>query len=322
MASHRLLHKRPIRISPVIVGIVVAAVFSAVIFIFFFRSTGPYRRQTMVLVGSPMTVLSWNETDRSMTLVNFPEYMAADGTHGYGTYSFEAFWKLGEIDKKDGTVLAESISEALGIPVNWYVGPRSGIYTKSEDALTLAKRVFSASGIGSWLTGRFRTNIPLTEFIKFVWLLQLSKPDRMETFDFSHTPSLIAQDMVLADGSHQLVLATDRVDSRLAHLFEDDQIRRETLTTSVYNTTQMPSLGTRAARLLGNLGVSVVTVGNDTPEKEVCTIDGTESALKSKSAKVIEYVLGCKAVTIPQSDRTDLTVRIGKSYAKRFLPNN
>jgi hypothetical protein len=63
-----------------------------------------------------------------------------------------------------------------------------------------------------------------------------------------------------------------------------------------------------------------VTVGNDTPEVNTCEVAGSDGALKSKSADVIVAVLGCKRVA-GEGTRADLIVRIGKSYAKRFIPN-
>lgn len=307
--------------SPIFLLSTLAVVAVGVVWLLIPKKADPYPRQTLVLVGSPMTVLSWNVSDRSITFITIPEDMAAEGTHGYGVYSFEAFWKLGEIDKKDGTVLAESMSEALGVPLAWYVGPKTGMFAPDADPLPMAKDVFTVRHILSYLSGAYRTNIPFFQFVSFVWLLQVTKPDRVTNFDFTRAPSLIAADVTIADGSHQLVLAPDRVDARLAHVFEDERVRRESVTTAVYNTTEMPSLGNRVARLLGNVGVSVVTVGNDGAEVDTCTVSGTQSALMSVSAKVIESVLGCVGRQIPQSDRADLTVRIGAASAKRFLPN-
>lgn len=321
MVHRSQFHKRSARGSPVFVlGAIVLAI-AFVVWVLLPKKQNPYPRQTMVLVGSPMTLLSWNERDRNLLLITIPESVTAEGTHGYGTYSFEAFWRLGEIDKKDGTVLSESMSEALGVPVGAFIGPKTGIFGASEDPLAFAKGVFSVPHILSYISGIYRTNISFSSFINFVWILQVTKPDRVTTFDFTHTPDLIADDVTIADGSHELLVNPVRVDNRLAHIFEDERVRRETVTTAVFNTTAMPSLGTRAARLLGNVGVSVVSVGNDSPEIAGCTVSGTKELLMSDSAKVIGSVLGCTNREIAQSERADLTVRIGKSYAKRFLPN-
>lgn len=307
--------------SPVFLICALVVVALAFTWFLFPKSQAPYPRQTIVLVGSPMTVLSWNPADRTLTLITLPQDMTADGTHGYGTYSFEAFWRLGEIDNKDGTVLAESMSEALGVPVTWYIGPKAGIFPGAADPLTMAKDIFNFGRVISYVSGAYRTNISFSTFAAFVWLLQVTKPDKVTQFDFTQTPTLIADDVTIADGSHELVLNPVMVDARLAHVFEDDRIRTETVTAQVFNTTDMPSLGTRVARLLGNLGVSVVSVGNDMPEVDACTVSGTVGSLQSQSAKVVESVLGCVPKQIGSSDRADLTIRIGKTYTKRFLPN-
>lgn len=283
------------------------------VWIFFPRSTNPYGRETYILVSDPMIVASWGRADRTLTLILLPSDIAAEGTHGYGTYSLAAFWRLGEIDKKDGTVLAESISETLGIPIDGYIGPKTGLFDYHNDALVTTKATFS-------LGKRYRTNIPFKKFIDLAWLLNFSRPGRVNTYDFTRNSSAVAQESVLPDGSSVRTLDPERVDGQLKTVFEDEQIRRESVTVAVYNTTEMPSLGGRVGRLLTNLGVSVVTVGNDTPEIDMCTLTGSDTALKSKSAQVIVSVLGCKGV-VGEVSRADLILHIGNTYAKRFIPN-
>ncbi len=298
---------------------VILVIVSIGLWTLFSGRSNPYGRETYVLVSDPTVVASWSPVDNVLTLISFPSDMLAEGTHGYGIYSLAAFWRLGEIDKKDGTVLAESMSEALGIPVDGYIGPQSGVIT-GTDALETAKSAFSLKNIFGFLGGRFRTNIPLGKFISFAWRLNFSRPDRVNTYDFTHNIAAVAVDSVLPDGTTVQILDPQRLDSQLNTVFEDETARRESVTVAVYNTTDMPSLGNRVGRLLTNLGVSVVTVGNDTPEVDACTIVGDTEALKSKSAQIIEAVLGCKSIA-GEGIRADLVIRIGESYAKRFLPN-
>jgi hypothetical protein len=307
---------------PRIPWVIVALVFAAgfLIWLCLPRSISPYNRETYILVSDPVIVLSWGREDNVLTIISLPADIAADGTHGYGTYSLAAFWRLGEIDKKDGTVLAESVSEALGIPVTGYIGPKTGTFFFQADALTVAKHTFSFANIIRVMSGLYRTNIQANKFMSLAWLLHMSRPYRVDTYDFTGNPSAIAQDIQLPDGSLQRMLDPERIDAQLASVFEDDAVRQESVTAAVYNTTDMPSLGNRVGRLLTNLGVSVVTVGNDTPEVGVCTLTGSAVALKSKSAAVIITVLGCKSV-VGQTSRADLILRVGSSYAKRFLPN-
>lgn len=299
--------------------IVVLAVLAIGAWAVFPHRIHPYGRETYILVSDPVVVASRNTADNTLTLISFPLDIMAEGTHGYGTYSLTAFWRLGEIDKKDGTVLAESMSESLGIPVDGYIGPRSGEFT-GTDALNTAKSTFSLRNIFGLLGGRFRTNISFGKFIALAWYLNVSRPDRVNTYDFSRDSSEVAADSVLPDGSSVKILDPQRVDAKLNTVFEDESVRRESVTVAVYNTTSMPSLGNRVGRLLSNLGVSVVTVGNDTPEVDSCSMQGNSAALTSKSAKIIEAVLGCTGTVVGET-RADIVIRIGKSSAKRFLPN-
>lgn len=300
--------------------LVVLGIVAIGVWMFFPRPTNPYGRETYILVSDPMIVASWSTADRTLTLISVPSDIAAEGTHGYGTYSLAAFWRLGEIEKKDGTVLAESVSEAFGVPVDGYIGPKNGPFDYSDSSLATAKAAFSMKNVIGVIGGRYRTNIPLEKFISLAWLLNFSRPDRVKLYDFTSNTSSVAQDLVLPDGSTLRLLDPQRVDSQLKTIFEDESVRRESVTVAVYNTTDMPSLGNRVGRLLTNIGVSVVTVGNDTPEVDTCTITGSDQALKSKSAQVIIIVLGCKRV-IGDVSRADLVIRIGKTYAKRFVPN-
>ena len=292
--------------------VTVFVILAVLAWIFFPRPANPYRRETYILVSDPMVVASWNPADRTLTLITLPSDIAAEGTHGYGIYSLAAFWRLGEIDKKDGTVLAETLSEALGVPIDGYIGPKTGG--------NISQSVFLIKNICGFLGGAYRTNIPLNTFISLAWMLNVQRPHRVNTYDFTRNPSDIAQNAVLPDGSTMRILDPQRLDSQLKSVFEDESLRRESVTVAVYNTTDMPSLGNRVGRLLTNLGVSVVTVGNDTPEVNACTVTGADAALKSKSADVIVAVLGCQR-SVGQVSRADLIIRTGASYAKRFLPN-
>lgn len=309
------------RHSKSLVGILVGFVILVMAgWMFFPRPTNPYGRETYVLVSDPMIVASWSAADRTLTLVLLPSDIAAEGTHGYGTYSLAAFWRLGEIDKKDGTVLSESMSEALGIPVDGYIGPKTGEFTHSDVGLGPVKVTFSLKNVIALMAGAYRTNIPLGKFIELAWLLNFSRPARVKMYDFTHNMSAVAQDLVLPDGSTERILDPQRMDAQLKTVFEDESVRRESVTVAVYNTTDMPSLGNRVGRLLTNVGVSVVTVGNDTPQVDTCTMTGADQVLKSKSAQVIIAVLGCKRV-VGDVSRADMVIRIGKTYAKRFSPN-
>src|SRR3989304_10293265 len=196
--------------------VIVLCILAIAVWIFFPRTAAPYSRKTYILVSDPVIVASWSETDRILTLITFPADMVSEGTHGYGIYSLAAFWRLGEIDKKDGTVLSESMSEALGIPVNGYIGPKNGTFASNDDAYATTKSIFSFRNI----LGAVRTNISLRTRIGLAWLFNFSRPDRVKNYDFTHNTAAVAQDSVLPDGSTVRILDPARPDSQLNTVFE------------------------------------------------------------------------------------------------------
>ncbi|OGG35785.1 hypothetical protein A2363_03620 [Candidatus Gottesmanbacteria bacterium RIFOXYB1_FULL_47_11] len=318
MGVHRRHKSKALFVLPM-AGVLLAGIL--LVWIFFPGQSSVYGRETIILAANPMTVFSWDNRTRNLLLVSFPADMTAEGTHGYGTYSLEAFWRLGEIDKKDGTVLSESVSEALGIPVRLFIGPKTGMFSAGQDPFTLVKQTFSFSNLWAYAAGRLRTNIHPRAFLSYIWLMSVTKPGRVDTFDFTRRPADIAREVELPDGSRQWVVDAALVDNAVKMTFEDDRVRQELVSVAVYNTTQIPSLGTRVARLLGHIGVGVVSVGNDAPEVSDCSLTGTLETLKTMSARVITDVLGCTQKEASETGRADLVVRIGSSYAKRFLPN-
>lgn len=286
-----------------------------------FGGTAPiYDRTSIVIASEPVVVLSYSVAEQSLLLVTFPPSLVTEGTHGYGAYSLSAFWRLGQIDKKDGSVLSESMTEALGVPVGGYIGEKKGTIT-GESALSIAKSTFSFGNMFSFLTGRYLTNISLRQFYKVAWMLHGAGVPRMKDIDFTSRPMSVGEEQELPDGSHQLVLSKTRLDNALKSVFEDTSVRREGVTVAVYNTTGVESLGDRIARLLTNIGVSVVTVGNERPEVSSCLLKGTRESLESATAQVITQALPCTPQVVTSPGRADLVVLVGRDYAGRFVPN-
>lgn len=283
---------------------------------FFWPSGDVYGRQTIVVAANPVMVVSYSAGDKSLISVSLPADLATEGTHGYGTYSLEAFWRLGDIDKKDSWLLSESISEMLGIPVQWYLGPKKGELVRVEPE-TVAKRSFSLAALPTFLW-KTRTNMPLGQFLRLALALQFRRLERNKVLELDSRYSAISDDVTLPDGSHQSLANAEKIDVQLKGEFEDERARRDAVTVAVYNTTSMASLGTRAARMLSNAGISVVQVGNDTPEIISCSLKGEKRALESVSARLIYSMFGCTRVMSVEPGRADLLLHVGSEYQKRF----
>lgn len=278
---------------------------------------GVSSRTTILLATSPMELWSWDREENSFILVLFPADVVVDAVGGYGKYSLASLWKLGFIDKKEGNLLANTLANTIALPVPWFLGKDRGSIPVVPDPVAYAKSVFSAGGFFPYAFSRVQTNIPLSHYISFAYALSRARPDAIVTYDL--TRRLVTSREILADGSTQEVVDIEKLDVVLKGIFESETIRKERQTVAVYNTTTTPFLGTQAARVLTNVGVLVVAVGNEEKQTDTCVLSGQKDALSTKTAHLIRELFSCEPQEANESERADLLVRLGTEYAQTFL---
>jgi len=276
-------------------------------------------RHTIVLAGTPMHIWSWDIAKNTFVDIQIPADTIIDAVRGYGRYSLEALWKFGSIDRNESFLAVQSLEEVLGLPIAWYIGPSDLALPHESDSRGAATGYFSFQKIVAFFSGKFRTNIPPSLFMQLVWKLLWVRPDSVVTLDLSRLDSGSLVD--LPDGTHVYVLDPDRLDVLFGNTFEDERIRKEARSVGVFNTTSMPTLGNRLARLLGHVGVLVVTVGNDTPMVDRCVVSGTKDNLQSLTAQFLIALLDCRKWERDEGGRADIVVRLGSDYRQRFLPS-
>lgn len=275
-----------------------------------------FRRLNIVLATSPVSVWSWDRNANTATIVLLPADTVIDATHGYGKYSLEAIWKIGSIEKKEDGLLSGSLSDALGVPIPLYFGEASENVPSNGDPVAYGKEAFSVRHIAGLLLGTYRTNIPLPTFIALTKAISAMHSSDITQIDLSRMTVSIEEE--LPDNSIRKVLDPIAVDAVLQGDFEDDAIREEAISVALFNTTQKASLGSRAARLLTNSGVLVVSVGNDEKEVSRCELEGEKSILETKTANFITSLFDCQKIPMSDQRHAELTVRIGSEFASMF----
>lgn len=260
-----------------------------------------------VLVGSsPVTIWTWDTVHNTFIVLAVPSEYVASGADGYGRYSLEALWKLGFIDKKNGLVLSRSMEQLLAIRIPYYIGEQTDALSVTSDTVLYGKNIFSFRSTGKFFMHRLFSNMPLPTFIAMSWAMKRARLDALRMIDVREKS--ITVDEELSDGTKQAVLDPNRMDSVLTGVYADEVLAQEGITVAIYNTTSTPYLGTQAARMLTNLGIRVVAVGNAPSGTGQCEMKGREEVFDTKTAHVIRKFFDCTPAVIPEQERADVTV--------------
>lgn len=277
--------------------------------------TRPIGRTTVLLGTNPLLIWSVDEGGNYPVLIELPKDLVIEAVGGYGTYSLGAIWKLGNIEKKSGQLLSQSLEQALGVPLAYYLGALELPEASSGDAWKQFREIFSWRSF--FRGGKFYIkNIPIGLFVRLYWQQRFIKADDVKRINIGQSIALVPE--MLPDGSVVNIIDPQRMDVLLGQTLEDPVVRRERLTVGVYNTTGTPSVAGRVARILGSLGMLVVAVGNS-PQTEAgnCVLAGGREALSSQTARLIKSILECD-IRNESVERVDLRVNMGAAYAGRF----
>lgn len=275
------------------------------------------QRVNVVVATNPITVWSWNRVDNTFIVLSIPSDDVIDALYGYGNYSLDALWRLGFIDKKGGLLLSDSLSDTVGLPIDWYIGSKSLSLTNISDPLGYGKTLFSLTNIFSFMDRAYQSNMPMGLFIAFSQALTGARPDKINEINVGNLD--VVNEVSLPDGESQKIISPDYLDHALGGVFESDIFRTEGLSVALYNTTHVPALGNRAARLLTNAGILVVTVGNDEQPIHQCDETGSTKSLSTNTARYITGLFHCRKIISSDGSRADLIIRLGNDFAKRFV---
>jgi hypothetical protein len=227
------------------------------------------------LILHPLSFYSLDMENQTAIKIDLPPELYVQTAYGYGPYRLKAVYDLGELDKRGGKVLMATVSDLLGLPVD------------------------------GWLESWRWQLPPKTSFNYHDWLLifknySLLRPDKIKTIN----PADFWEDLVLANGETVKTLDPSKFDFLTDGLFWESALKRENLKVEVLNAGGTTGLGNKAARLLANMGLTVVRVDNaETPIGD-CEV---KSAKPSLTADRVARIFGCRLMT-KEADRADITL--------------
>lgn len=273
-------------------------------------------RTNILLVGSPMMVVSYDASGEHAVVITIPADTVISGITGVGQYSLESLWKLGIIDRNRQHILLDSLSEVLAIPIDGSIGPKGQDIPSQADGGSTIRATFSYGGLVKHIFGS-TVSIPFDRYSFLIFATKSMRNDAFTYIDLLHSKALVLKDQ--ADGTVIPTFDEAAFDVLLGTALEEDAIRKESLRVAVFNTTTTPTLGARVERKINKTGALVVELGNDTPLVDTCIVSGDAHVLKSSTVAFFVNIYGCESNNSQANARADIELRVGSDFERRFV---
>lgn len=250
-------------------------------------------------------VWSIEPSERNAVLVIIPQNLYLH-TASYGEYKASSIGRLSLIEKGDGSLVVDAISQTLAVPIDAVLVRKEGTTSvfDGRDAFGVAGLFRTVST--NKLLGRV-SNLTLYDFIRLWIFANTLKKGTIAVIDVS--ASLAAESFELPDKTQGLTIDKERFGKTAAKYFLDKAVASENLTIELLNGTNTAGLANDFAMLVANLGGKVISTGKSQADREE-TVVFTKS--KNYTAEKLAKLLGGKLIfSIPKDSRADIQVVLG-----------
>lgn len=296
-------------ILPLII-LVIVAIFSFLLLKFSpFGSWEGKTRFTVAVAGNSVLVVSYNPFDNSLSEVLLPQDMYVETTFGYGNYRLGKVFEVGELDKRGGELLKTTVSETLGVSLDGFVklNNQDLPWEKTEKNFFLNLLISSP---------RVKTDLSVLDLGRFALKAFFVKSPKITFLNLQRAGVLETE--ILPDGNKVLTV-NSQLDRVLKDLFREDSLILEKLELTVFNSTKIVGLAEKASRLLGSMGLLVVTTANYVKPLSSCEIYTTPSLVKTLTVKKLARVFACTVKNeVFGESRSDISLVLGEKYGRLF----
>lgn len=248
-----------------------------------------------------VALVSFNPSDQKITIVNIPGTTFLDVAHGFGFWQLSSIYDLGEGSKIGGDRLLKlSLINFFGLPVDGVLD-FSGRY-KLKKPQEIVDEIKNAPFALADMLPVVKTDLTPYELIRLKLALAAVRFDGITEINLGETGALTKSN--LADGTPVLLADDQKLDYVLSGL-ADSQIKSEHKTIAVFNATDHALLGSRAARLINNLGGNVIIVANYDNKIVKTEVLGE----KSKTADRLKQIFGPPIGEASKNDKLGLKIK-------------
>jgi hypothetical protein len=211
----------------------------------------------------------------------------------------KSVWKLGEEEGLGGSLLAETLTNQLKLPVYiWADHVSEGL--ASRDLLKMLKAVALP----------YKTNMGVGDKIKIALFNLSVKNAARRSINLDDTSYL--KESILDDGSMGYI-ATSKYPPDLLAVFSDEKISQDSLNVAVTDCSGDPEVSLALGQIIEVLGAKTASIDREAVRDFDCEVSGQESF-----ANKIILLFGCSKTEKEDGSIFDVNLKIGTYFAKDF----
>lgn len=212
--------------------------------------------------GKSISLINLNPSQKKVTVIIVPDATYVDVPGGFGKWQIRSVYDLG-----GGSLLSRTLTIFLGVPVEGFIQLKGGL----EDYVDWIRQ----SPLNFFLSlQNMESDLTPLELVQFNFKLFQIRYDKIQRINLE---SLVLDKATLPDSTEVLTGDPTKLDALMQTLSETS-LQEEHKSVAVFNGTEQPLVGAKAARIITNLGGNVIQIANASQTLDKTYVWGEESA--------------------------------------------
>jgi len=244
------------------------------------------RRVNFVLVTGEREVAVFSLQDEEGLFLDLPGKSKVTATRGFGEYELGNVYALGQLERKGGELLKETVQENFSVPVFGYFYDPSSLDYSSLNSKKFFLRMFWLS-----LRGKIETDLSKSDLLLLYLKANSLKRVEVKTGDFEKTEDFL----------------------------KDKSLRGESCSIEILNSTDHNGLAQQAAKLPEVAGARIIRTADAQESQKDCLLLVAKNMAGKYTELWLRLVFGCQIKEPEEADnRADFTLVVGESYWKKL----
>lgn len=279
----------------------------------------------VAIVSEPVFVLSFDQKEKSLTILEIPQDVFANVLPGFGFYPLSSAFGLGQLENppQGGKIFLSTLSSALSGPVDFYIQVKGEekISLGKDQVLALQKNLTSPGAILlgfkslNWIPENLETNLTLFDMYRLWWKASQIRSTKIAYYQLQEDT---LEDLVLPDGKIAKMISEAGINEFSKVLFQDQEILSEKLSVEILNASQKSGLSGKIGEIIDSSGMDVSFVGNAQALAKTSSLVVDTNVKNSRTVRKLSRFFGIMPKEKKEKTLFDVSLILGEDLAQIF----